>query len=545
MRRLKTLMIVCIITFATSYFSDSQGIQINKIAYNPNAGDYTGMGYPDVPVYVAPLDAAPGLVLTDTDFDGVDDTLLPNFQVSDEDFSGTCVPGDVITFYIEVYNGTGDTLPVEVRDDIPIGTYYNPATCLPPSAPGVIVDTTGDAIIGNGGDTIVWDIPDLPSGYTLLTYEVEVLADGTVNFGGSIVNNNAAVHYNEQGIPRVAVVPPVIIEVQTARIVKEAFADLACTIPAPAIQPGSRLYYRLTLYNTIDPASPNLYTAQVTGIFDTIPANTTNPQYHVSPPGLAPQPIVGSTVSWQGINLMGPGAVIYGIYSVLVPLESAGRITNNAQLTYDVAFPPAAVTTVTTTSNTAETQIGTASFSSIVSLFDTNVFFVAGDNAYCTDVLGSAKIAFGLASGGTSENPEGRTDILLTATEHDSGNLIIIGGPAVNPVADEFDGYFGITYQYVENNFFQIFADGYSIYLNLNNYPQRDICIVYLAEHNGRNATLVWGYGWQGTYAGSILIGDPQTWQTYSDCHMLMLRWMDANSDGLVQVTEIIVEKSN
>jgi uncharacterized repeat protein (TIGR01451 family) len=335
-------------------------VQLKKIAYNPNAADYTGLGYPDVPVYVAPLDAAPGLVPTDTDFDLVDDTLLPNFQVSDEDFSGTCVPGDVITFYIEVYNGSGGPLAVQVRDDIPIGTYYNPATCLPPSAPGVIVDTTGDAIIGNGGDTIVWDLPNLPPGYTLLSYEVEVLADGTINFGGSVVNSNAVVYYYEQNVPRVGIAPTVTIDVQAAQIIKEAFADLACTIPAPTIVPGSRLYYRLTVYNTIDPASPNLYTAQVVEIFDIIPANTTNPQYHVSPPGLAPQPIIGNTVSWQGVNLLGPGTVINAIYSVFVPLGSAGRITNNAQLTYDVAFPPAAVTTVTTSSNTVITWIITA-----------------------------------------------------------------------------------------------------------------------------------------------------------------------------------------
>ena len=182
---------------------------------------------------------------------------------------------------------------------------------------------------------------------------------------------------------------------------------------------------------------------------------------------------------------------------------------------------------------------------SLPQLFNTNSYLVVGDDAYCTDVLGSAKISYGLALGGASENPEGRTHTLLTTTEHNTGNLIPVGGPAINPVADEFDGYFGITYNYDPNGsppVFEISADGYTITLNLNNYPNEDICIVYLAEHNGRNVMLVWGYGWRGTYAGSTFMGDPANWQAYEGAHMLMLRWTDSNADGLVQMSEITVE---
>jgi hypothetical protein len=178
----------------------------------------------------------------------------------------------------------------------------------------------------------------------------------------------------------------------------------------------------------------------------------------------------------------------------------------------------------------------------IAPLFDSNTFFVAGDNAYCTDVLGSAKIAFGLGEAGTSANPEGRTDVILTATEHDTGNLIPVGGPAINPIADEFDGYFGISYVYVEGVSFTILAGGHSIYLDITQYPHEDVCIVYVAEHNNRNVMLVWGYGWQGTYAGSVYIGDTANWPIHSDDHMLMIRWIDTNSDGLVQSDEITVE---
>ncbi len=323
-------------------------LQIKKIAYNPNAADYSGFGYGDIPVYFPPLDPAPGLVQVGPD-------LLPNFQVSDEDFSGTCVPGDTITFYIEVFNGSGGPMAVLVEDTIPAG-MFNAAV----AAPGVIVDTSGDAIFGNGGDTVVWNIPVLPPGYTLLTYQADVLADGSVNFGGSIINDGAIVFYYEAGMPMSLQAPTVTILVEAAQLIKEAFQDLACTIPAPVILPGSRLYYRLTAFNTIDPLSPIPYTALVTEITDTVPLILTNPQYHVAPPGLAPQPIVANTVSWLGVGTpVVPGASISGIYSAFVPIGAVGRIINDATLRYTVNFPPPGGTSVTTTSNLVETWIQT------------------------------------------------------------------------------------------------------------------------------------------------------------------------------------------
>ncbi|MBU7031175.1 MAG: VCBS repeat-containing protein [Theionarchaea archaeon] len=180
----------------------------------------------------------------------------------------------------------------------------------------------------------------------------------------------------------------------------------------------------------------------------------------------------------------------------------------------------------------------------IASLFDSNTFFVAGDTAYCTDVLGSAKIAFALGEAGTLENPEGRTDVILTTSEHNTGNLIPVGGPAINPIADEFNGYFGISYAYVEGVSFTILAGGESIFLDITQYPHEDICIVYISEHNNRNVMLVWGYGWQGTYAGSVYIGNTANWPTHADDHMLMIRWIDTNADGLVQSDEITVEET-
>jgi hypothetical protein len=176
-------------------------------------------------------------------------------------------------------------------------------------------------------------------------------------------------------------------------------------------------------------------------------------------------------------------------------------------------------------------------------LFSTNSYFVVGDDAYCTDVLGTAKISHGLALGGAAQNPEGRTDKILTRRERDQGNLIIVGGPGINPAAVEFGGYLGITYTLNHRVSFTIHCERRSIYLDLTKYPSEDICIIYLGKFDTRNVLMVWGYGWQGTYAGSMFMGDPANWEKYRGSHMLLLRWKDYNMDGLVQMSEITVEQ--
>ncbi len=176
-------------------------------------------------------------------------------------------------------------------------------------------------------------------------------------------------------------------------------------------------------------------------------------------------------------------------------------------------------------------------------LFNTNSFFVAGRDAKCTDVLGSAKIAHSLSVRNTANNPEGRTDEILTISGHTNGNLLIVGGPAINPLAVEFDNFFGISYNYVENVSFTITCEGRSIFLDVRQYPRQDICIVCVKKNGPRTAMLVWGYGWQGTYAGSDFMGNPQNWQVYQNTYLLLLRWIDGNVDGLIQYNEIVVEQ--
>jgi hypothetical protein len=179
---------------------------------------------------------------------------------------------------------------------------------------------------------------------------------------------------------------------------------------------------------------------------------------------------------------------------------------------------------------------------SLGELFSTNTFLVSGDTAYATDVLGASNIAFALGLAGALENPEGRTDLTLTAWEHSNGNLIPVGGPAVNPIATEFGTYFDVTYDYQPGVSFEIFADTHSVYLDLTHYPQEDIAVVYVGQQNNRYVLLVWGYGWQGTYAASVFLEDIANWDLYQGAHMIMVRWNDLNIDGLVQAGEVVVE---
>ncbi|MBU7025316.1 MAG: hypothetical protein HXS48_00125 [Theionarchaea archaeon] len=183
-------------------------------------------------------------------------------------------------------------------------------------------------------------------------------------------------------------------------------------------------------------------------------------------------------------------------------------------------------------------------FADIPSLFLSNNFHVVGELAKCNDVLGTANISW-IYGYKNIARPEGKTDLLLTATEYYTGNLIIVGGPAINPVANEFDQYFDIAYNYDTNPYdplFQIFADGYSITLDLDNYPNEDICIVYLGRQNNRTILIIWGYGWQGTYAGSVFMSNPQVWTMYSGYHLLLLRWKDTNNNDFIEFSEVYPE---
>ena len=184
-------------------------------------------------------------------------------------------------------------------------------------------------------------------------------------------------------------------------------------------------------------------------------------------------------------------------------------------------------------------------FRNVPWLFGSNSYHVVGDTAYCTDVLGTANVSWLFGSNyplDYMQRPEGRTDAILPYTEHYTGNLLITGGPAVNPWAVEFGqlNYFNISYEFQQGDYFEISSDGCRLRLELEQYPQKDICIIHLGRQNNRNILLIWGYGWQGTYAGTLVMAT--YWNIYPEYHMLLIEWTDANFDGLVQLSEIAVK---
>jgi hypothetical protein len=177
-------------------------------------------------------------------------------------------------------------------------------------------------------------------------------------------------------------------------------------------------------------------------------------------------------------------------------------------------------------------------------LFGGNSYHVVGNTAYCTDVLGTANVSWAFGREHPQyymQRPEGRTDTILTNTEHQTGNLLITGGPAVNSTAHEYNQYFNITYTHNPGTTFQITCEGHSISLNLAEYPYKDICIVYVGQQNNQTTLLIWGYGWRGTYAGTLVMANAAVWNIYSGHHLLLLEWTDWNSDGLVQYSEVLV----
>ena len=88
----------------------------------------------------------------------------------------------------------------------------------------------------------------------------------------------------------------------------------------------------------------------------------------------------------------------------------------------------------------------------------------------------------------------------------------------------------------------QVFCEGKSIYLNLENYPHEDICVVYPGRYRLTPVMVIWGYGWQGTYAGSLVMGDPDVYREFYGASILLVRWVNSNKNDRVEMNEITVE---
>ncbi len=142
----------------------------------------------------------------------------------------------------------------------------------------------------------------------------------------------------------------------------------------------------------------------------------------------------------------------------------------------------------------------------------------------------------------TLVNRKGDSHLFRAEIPPEPVNRIIVEGPLISLEADEFNSIIGITYEYTPGESFEIHCEGKSIYLDLGKYPHEDICIIYVGRYNLAPVMLIWGYGWQGTYAGSLLMGDPDVYREYSDANILLVRWVNSNHNDRVEMSEIKVE---
>jgi len=178
-------------------------------------------------------------------------------------------------------------------------------------------------------------------------------------------------------------------------------------------------------------------------------------------------------------------------------------------------------------------------FEHLDDLFLRNTYLITGEDAHYIDILGCVEIGYAITRAGNVEE----MDMIFDTQAYETGNIISLGGPAVNPVTEHFNRVFGI--EYVESDSqFEICCEGRSLSLDRTDCQHEGICIIYLGREKNRNVMLVWGYGWRCTYAGAQFLSEIKNWQFYAGDHMVLLRWRDSNMDGLVQTHEIHVEES-
>lgn len=182
-------------------------------------------------------------------------------------------------------------------------------------------------------------------------------------------------------------------------------------------------------------------------------------------------------------------------------------------------------------------------FENLDELFLTDTYLITGEQAHFIDILGCTEIGYAITRAGAGKNSE-QIHMLSGNLEQKAGNIISLGGPAINPVTEEYNRKFGITYNESDSRFV-INSEGFSISLDRNECLHEGVCIIYLGRDGNKNVMLVWGYGWRCTYAGARFLAETKNWQIHAGEHMLLLRWRDSNMDGLVQTYEIHVEDSN
>jgi hypothetical protein len=174
-------------------------------------------------------------------------------------------------------------------------------------------------------------------------------------------------------------------------------------------------------------------------------------------------------------------------------------------------------------------------FGSMTTLFYKNTYLIVGNGTTANETMSAAVLAPALTAAGMLL-PTVKTDILLTPTERTTNNLIEFGYN--NTIRATYP--FGISVSQ-DANWFNVTATAENLSVNFtkSNYPNKTIAVVYLKQEGSRAIMFIWGYGWQGTYAGALFISSQKTWQTYASKHLLFLQWTDANGNGFVDASEI------
>ena len=204
--------------------------------------------------------------------------------------------------------------------------------------------------------------------------------------------------------------------------------------------------------------------------------------------------------------------------------------------------PAATASSLTSISKAVTTGVFTGTpksynFGSMTTLFYKNTYLIIGNGTTANETMSAAVLAPALTAAGMLL-PTTKADIMLTPTEKTTKNIVEFGYN--NTIRATYP--FGIS---VGQNakWFNVTAAAENLSINFtkSDYPNKTIAVVYLKQEGSRAIMFIWGYGWQGTYAGALFMSSQKTWQTYASKHLLLLQWTDANANGFVDASEISV----
>jgi len=171
--------------------------------------------------------------------------------------------------------------------------------------------------------------------------------------------------------------------------------------------------------------------------------------------------------------------------------------------------------------------------------FENNTAIILGEDSDELDLISAGNITWSL--GYYLRNFE-KPGFMYASESIDTQNLIIIGGTGINEVGGGICESLDLN-AILENGKYKISAG--SIVLNLleEELDEKDVCIIAFENIKGRNTFIVAGVGEFGTLAGSLFLTEKENWNLLNEeDNILILKWIDKNGDGSVEIDEISVE---